>query len=171
MIFAYEEENPIIDKSCFIAHSAEVMGKVKLSKDSSVWYGAVLRGDVESIDIGSRTNLQDNVTVHVSKGFKTSIGDDVTVGHNAIVHGATVGDRVLIGMGAIILDGAIVENDVIIGAGALIPPGKIIPSNSLVIGSPGKVVRPLNNDELQSLLMSSKGYVSEAVKHKKIKRD
>ena len=95
----------------------------------------------------------------------------MTVGHNAIVHGATVGNRVLIGMGAIVLDGAVIEDDVIIGAGALIPPGKVIPSKSLVVGSPGKVIRTLNEDGLQSLLDSSENYVEEAQRHKKIERD
>lgn len=171
MIFEYENIMPDIHNSCFIAKSSDVMGKVTIGEDSSVWYGAVLRGDVEPIKIGNRSNVQDNATIHISKGFKTTIGDDVTIGHNAIVHGATIGNRVLIGMGAIVLDGAFIEDDVIIGAGALIPPGKVIASKSLVVGSPGKVIRTLNEEGLKSLLDSSKGYVNEAKRHKKIKRD
>ena len=168
MIIKYEDQLPTIDESCFVAESSSVIGKVSLGESSSVWYGTVLRGDVNTITIGQRTNVQDNATVHVANGFPTTIGDDVTIGHNAIVHGCTVGNRVLIGMGAIVLDGAIIEDDVIIGAGALIPPGKVIPSKSLVVGSPGKVVRTLNDEALESLLESAKIYVKEASKHKNI---
>lgn len=167
MIIQYENIEPNITEGCFIAPSADVIGKVTIGKDSSVWYGAVLRGDVESITIGERSNIQDNVTVHVAHGQKTVIGDDVTVGHNAIVHGCTIGNRVLVGMGAIVLDGAIIEDDVIIGAGALIPPGKVIPSKSLVVGSPGKIVRSLDDQTLESLKNSANIYVTEASLHNK----
>lgn len=169
MIIKYEHHTPVIDDTCFIASSSSVIGKVTLGDQSSVWYGTVLRGDVDTIKIGQRTNVQDNATIHVANGFPTTIGDDVTIGHNAIVHGCTIGDRVLIGMGAIVLDGAIIEDDVIIGAGALIPPGKVIPSKSLVVGSPGKVIRTLDDEALNGLLLSSKTYVEEASKHKNIK--
>lgn len=166
MIIKYDGEKPQISESCFIAHSSDVIGKVTLGDETSVWYGAVLRGDVESITIGERTNVQDNVTIHVASGHPTQIGDDVTIGHNAVVHGCTIGNRVLIGMGAIVLDGAIIEDDVIIGAGALIPPGKLIPSKSLVVGSPGKVVRSLDEQTLEGLLKSANIYVNEANMHK-----
>lgn len=166
MIYPYNKINPTIHESCFIAPSADVIGKVTIKADASVWYGAVLRGDVETIDIGERTNVQDNVTIHVASGFKTTIGDDVTIGHNAVVHGCTVGNRVLIGMGAIVLDGAVIEDDVIIGAGALIPPGKVIPSKSLVVGSPGKIIRTLDEASLEGLLKSANIYVTEASMHK-----
>ena len=169
MIIKYNNISPKIDETCFIAHSSDVIGKVEIGKESSVWYGAVLRGDMEPIVIGDRSNVQDNVTVHVANGMKTIIGDDVTIGHNAIVHGCTIGNRVLIGMGAIVLDGAVIEDDVIIGAGALIPPGKTIPSKSLVVGSPGKIVRVLKDEELQGLLESANIYVKEASLHKEIK--
>lgn len=171
MILTYKNHHPNIDDSCFIADSSDVIGKVEINDQSSVWYGAVIRGDMADITIGKRTNVQDNATIHVSSGFPTIIGDDVTIGHNAIVHGATLGNRVLIGMGSIILDGAVIEDDVVIGAGALIPPGKTIPSKSLVVGSPGKVIRNLDDEALQSLIKSAKTYVLEAADHKKIKRD
>ena len=167
MIIKYENHLPKIHETCFLAESSSVIGKVTMGQDSSVWYGAVLRGDVESIKIGERTNVQDNVTIHVASGYETVIGDDVTIGHNAVVHGCKVGNRVLIGMGAIVLDGAIIEDDVIIGAGALIPPGKVISSKSLVVGSPGKVVKTLGDEALQGLLDSAKVYVKEANSHKK----
>lgn len=167
MIYNYAKVEPHIDDSCFLAPSSDIIGKVTIGIDSSVWYGAVVRGDVASIEIGSRTNVQDNATIHVAKGHNTTIGDDVTIGHNAIVHGCTIGNRVLIGMGAIVLDGAVIEDDVMIGAGALIPPGKVIPSNSLVVGSPGKVIRTLDETALKSLVESAKSYVKEACRHKK----
>ena len=167
MIIKYEEISPKIAEGCFIAPSSDIIGKVTIGESSSVWYGAVLRGDVASITIGDRTNIQDNVTVHVANGHPTVLGDDVTVGHNAVVHGCTIGNRVLIGMGAIVLDGAIIEDDVIIGAGALIPPGKTIPSKSLVVGSPGKIVRSLDDQTLQSLISSANIYVTEASLHKR----
>ncbi len=166
MIRKFKEESPVLDDSCFIADSSDVIGKVTIGEDSSVWYGAVLRGDVNMITVGSRSNIQDNATVHVADDFKTVIGDDVTIGHNAIVHGCTIGSRVLIGMGAIVLDGAVIEDDVMIGAGALITPGKVIPSGSLVVGSPGKIVRSLRDDEVEALLDSSVKYVKVAKEHK-----
>lgn len=169
MILKYEGHEPKFNEENFIADSSSVIGKVTLGTDASVWYGAVIRGDVNTITIGDRTNVQDNVTIHVAKNFPTTIGHDVTIGHNAIVHGCTVGNRVLIGMGAIVLDGAVIEDDVIIGAGALITPGTHIPSNSLVVGSPGRVVKTLNDDAIQGLLESSEIYVNEAKSHKKIK--
>ena len=168
MILNYENNKPNIDKDCFISETSTVIGKVTLGSESSVWYGAVLRGDVNTITIGERTNVQDNATVHVAGQFSTTIGDDVTIGHNAIVHGCTIGNRVLVGMGAIVLDGAVIEDDVIIGAGALIPPGKVIPSKSLVVGSPGKVVKTINEEAVEGLLESARIYVKEASLHKKI---
>lgn len=169
MILQYDGVHPQYHETCFIAHSADVIGLVSIGENSSVWYGTVIRGDVNSITIGNRTNVQDNATIHVSSLYETVVGDDVTIGHNALVHACTIGNRVLIGMGAIVLDGAVIEDDVIIGAGALIPSGKVIPSNSLVIGSPGKIVRSLNDDDLSGLLHSSKNYVKEASRHKNIK--
>lgn len=169
MILKYEGISPKIGESCFIAHSADIIGKVLIGNESSVWYGAVVRGDIESVTIGDRSNVQDNATIHVASGNKTTIGDDVTIGHNAIVHGCTIGNRVLIGMGSIILDGSVIEDDVIIGAGALVSSGKIITSRSLVVGSPGKIVRSLKDEELDGLLHSARIYTEEASLHKKIK--
>ncbi|MBN2796683.1 MAG: gamma carbonic anhydrase family protein [Clostridia bacterium] len=167
MILSYRSHEPKIHDSCFVAPSSDIIGKVTMKEDASIWYGAVIRGDVATIEIGERTNVQDNVTIHVANGYPTLIGNDVTIGHNAVVHGCTIGNRVLIGMGAIVLDGAVIEDDVIIGAGALIPPGKVIPSKSLVVGSPGKVVRNLDEEALEGLLKSANIYVTEASLHKK----
>lgn len=166
MIMTHRENTPVYDDSNFIADNATVIGKVELKTDANVWFGAVIRGDVERIEIGSRSNIQDNCVVHTSKGFPTTIGEDVTVGHGAIVHGCTVGSRVLVGMGAVILDGAVVGDDCMIGAGTLIPPGKVIPPNSLVVGSPGKVVRELNQADRDSLVASASRYVAYSKEYK-----
>jgi len=131
-----------------------------LGKNVNIWYGAILRGDVNYIEVGENTNIQDNCVVHVDSKFPTIIGKNVTIGHGAIVHGCTISDNVLIGMGSIILDGAYIEENVIIGAGALVPPGKRIPKNSLVVGSPGKVVRQLSDEEIEKLQISANNYVN-----------
>lgn len=166
MVLTHKGETPLIHETSFVAENATLIGKVQLAEDTGVWFGAVIRGDVEQIKIGRGTNIQDNTVVHTSKGYPTTLGEEVTVGHGAIVHGCTIGDRVLVGMGAIILDGAIVESDCMIGAGALIPPGKTIPSKSLVVGSPGKVVRQLTDEELESLKASAKRYIAYSKEYK-----
>lgn len=166
MIKEYENIKPQIHAENFIAENASIIGRVETDENVNIWFGVVVRGDVNYIKIGKNTNIQDNAVVHVSDLYPCIIGQDVTVGHSAIVHGCTIKDNVLIGMGAIILDGAVVEENVIIGAGALIPPGKIIPKNSLVVGSPGKVVRELNNNEVESLKESSRKYVTLSKKYK-----
>ncbi len=164
MIRKYKEYMPKVHDSCFIADSAEIIGKVTLKENVNIWFNAVLRGDVNTIDVGANTNIQDNCVVHVngSVPIPTIIGENCTIGHSAIIHACTIGNNVLIGMGAIILDGAVIEDNVIIGAGALIPPGKKIPKNSLVVGSPGKVVRQLSEKEVKELEESAEHYVSLA---------
>ncbi len=166
MLIPFKDNLPQVNDSNFIAETASVIGRITLGEDANIWFGAVLRGDVEPISIGARTNVQDNAVVHASSGFKTVIGSDVTIGHNAIVHACTIGDKVLVGMGAIILDGAIIGEETIIGAGALIPPGKIIPPRSMVMGSPGKVVRTLSDSEVAGLKASARQYVSYAQEYK-----
>ncbi len=166
MHIPYKGIMPTSGPSNFIAESAQVIGSTTLEEDASIWFGAVVRGDVEPIHIGKRTNIQDNAVVHCSKGFNTIIGDDVTIGHGAIVHGCHIGCRVLIGMGAILLDGVKVGDDCIVGAGSLIAPGKEIPSRSLVVGSPAKVVRSLTEEEMASLKASAKHYVTYASEYK-----
>lgn len=165
MILPYEGVRPSIDASCFIAESAEVIGKVTIGKESSVWYGCVLRGDENYIRIGTHTNIQDGTIIHISHDHETSIGDYVTVGHKSIVHACKVGNNVLVGMGAIVLDGAIIEDNVLIGAGAIVTPGKKIPSGTLVLGAPAKVVRNLTAEEIEGLKQSAIDYVSFAKKH------
>lgn len=162
MIVEYNEHKPEIHESCFIAENATVIGKVKINKNSSIWFGTVLRGDSDCITIGENTNIQDNCIIHVNNGEPTTIGDNVTVGHGAIIHACTVGDNVLIGMGAIVLDGAEIGDNVIIGAGALVPPNKKIPSNSMVMGMPAKVVRELTEEDIAAVSSTTQHYVELA---------
>jgi gamma-carbonic anhydrase len=139
--------SPTIHPSAFVAASADVIGRVTLGEETSVWYHATLRGDINEIVIGAHSNVQDNVVIHLADDFGCYVGKWVTVGHSAILHACTVCDEVLIGMGAIVLDGAVIGSRSIIGAGSLITGGTVIPPGSLVLGSPGKVVRPLTADE------------------------
>lgn len=151
---------PKIHPSAFIAPGAAVMGNVTLGEESSVWYHAAMRGDINRIVIGPRSNVQDGAVLHVADEYHTQLGELVTVGHKAIVHACTVEDEVLIGMGAIILDGARIGARSIIGAGALVTGGKEIPPGSLVIGSPAKVVRTLSLEEQASIKVWAERYVT-----------
>lgn len=146
----------------YIAEGARIVGDVEIGENSSVWYNAVIRGDSNPIVIGENTNVQDNAVLHVSHSHALSIGDNVTIGHGAIVHGCTIGNNVLIGMGAIILDGAVVEDNCMIGAGALVTQNKVIPSGSLCFGNPAKVVRQITEEEKDSILENANEYVNEA---------
>lgn len=159
---------PKVDDSCFVADSADVIGKVILEPGANIWYNTVIRGDLELIHIGENTNIQDLCMIHTSHHFPTHIGSNVTVGHRAICHGCTIEDNVLIGMGSIILDGAYIESNVMIGAGSLVPPNKRIPSGSLVMGSPAKVVRTLTDVEIEQIKQSSVHYVALS-QHYKLK--
>jgi carbonic anhydrase/acetyltransferase-like protein (isoleucine patch superfamily) len=160
MLRPYRGRLPVVHASAFVDASAQVIGDVEIGEDSSLWMQVVVRGDVNTIRIGRRTNLQDGVIVHVMHDtHPTVIGDDVTVGHGAIVHGATVGHRVLVGMGAILLNGARIGEDTIIAAGSLVTEGSVIPSGSLVMGSPAKVRRMLSAEERASILDYAANYV------------
>ncbi|MCD9499895.1 gamma carbonic anhydrase family protein [Photobacterium carnosum] len=162
----YQNHTPQLADNVYIDTTAVVIGKVNIGTDSSLWPLVVARGDVNHIHIGQRSNIQDGSILHVSRvsttnpdGYPLIIGNDVTVGHKAILHGCKIEDRVLIGMGTIILDGAIIEHDVIIGAGSLVPPKKQLCSGFLYIGSPVKQIRPLTAVELMSLTQSAINYV------------
>jgi len=163
----FRGQSPRVDPSCFVDDSAQVIGDVELGEDSSVWFNTVIRGDVNSIRIGKRTNIQDLTMVHVtSKQHPTTIGDDVTVGHHVVLHGCTIGNRVLVGMGSVVMDGVEVGDDAIIGAGALVTPGTKIPPGSLAVGSPARVKRPITDEERAFLLESAKHYVHYAAEHR-----
>lgn len=144
----------------WIAPNATLIGKVRLADDASVWFGAVLRGDNEPIVVGARSNIQDLTMIHTDPGFPATIGTDCTIGHRAILHGCTIGDNSLIGMGAIVLNGATVGRNCLIGAGALIPEGRSIPPNSLALGAPAKVVRKLDEAEVARLGLAAAHYVN-----------
>jgi len=160
MLRQYKGVAPRVHSSAYVDDSAQVIGDVEIGEESSVWMNAVVRGDVHRIRIGTRSNIQDGTVVHVMNGtHPTSIGSDVTIGHAAVVHGCTIADRVLIGMGAILLNGASVGADSIVAAGSLITEGTSIPARSLVMGSPGRVKRALTDDEVASILQYSERYV------------
>ncbi len=153
---------PRIHRTAFVVANATVIGDVTLEENSSVWYGAVLRGDINRIVIGARTNIQDGVIVHLADDFPVLIGEMVTVGHGAIVHACTIGDEVLVGMGATILDGAEIGARSIIGANTLVTPGMKIPEGSMVLGSPGKITRLLSRTEQEGIKRWALKYVETA---------
>ena len=158
MLIEYAGTRPDVAADAFIAETATVIGNVVLGAGSSVWFGAVLRGDNDRISIGERTNVQDNCTIHVDPGFPVRVGAGLTIGHGAIVHGCTVEENCLIGMGATVLNGARIGRDSLVGAGALVTEGKQIPPGSLVVGVPAKVLRPLTPEEIEGLRRSAQGY-------------
>ena len=165
MIHQFDGQIPNIHKNTFIASSADVIGNVSIGEYSSIWFGAVLRGDMNSMSIGSYTNVQDNCTIHNDNDFPASIGDYVTIGHNAVVHGCKISNYTLIGMGSTILNGAEIGEYTIIGAGSLVTQGKKIPTGVLCMGVPAKVIRELTQDEKQSLKESAQHYVKLSMKY------
>ncbi len=162
-LYSHKGVSPRLGNSVYLAPNASVIGDVTIGDDSSIWFGAVLRGDVFPIRIGARTNIQDNAVVHVTGGkAATTIGDDVTVGHLALIHGCTIGNRCLIGMGSIVLDGAIVEDECFIAAGALVPPGMRVARRSLMVGRPAKLARTLTDADLEDIRNAGELYMQYA---------
>lgn len=160
MIYEFLKRKPQFDDSVFVAPSADIIGDVKLGPESSVWFNTTIRGDVNYIRIGNRSNIQDNACIHVmNQTGPTIIGDDVTIGHNAMIHGCTIQNRVLIGIHATILDEAVISSNTIIAAGTLVPPGKKLESGCLYMGSPAKKIRELTDEEIKSIKQSSTNYV------------
>lgn len=159
---SYLDFVPKIHPTAFLASSADVIGRVTMEEESSAWYHTTLRGDINEIVIGPRSNIQDNVVVHLADNYGCYVGELVTVGHSAIIHACTIKDEVLIGMGSIILDGAVIGERSIIGAGALVTGGTVIPPGSLVLGSPGKVVRTLSLDEQANVKSWAEKYVRQS---------
>jgi carbonic anhydrase/acetyltransferase-like protein (isoleucine patch superfamily) len=163
MIRVFQGIKPTVPKSCFVDETAVVIGDVVLGEECSIWFHAVVRGDVYYIRIGNRTNVQDLCMLHVTHDTHPLIvGSDVTLGHHVVLHGCTIKDRVLVGMGSIIMDGAQIGEDSVIGAGALVTEGTVIPSKSLVLGSPAKVKRPVTEKELAWIKKSGENYVKYA---------
>jgi carbonic anhydrase/acetyltransferase-like protein (isoleucine patch superfamily) len=162
-LFALDGIAPTVPAGfCFIADSAEIIGNVELGDDVGIWFGAVIRGDNERIRIGARTNIQDLCVLHSDPGSPLTVGENCTIGHRAILHGCSIGDGTLVGMGATILNGASIGKNCLIGAGALVTEGKAFPDGSLVVGAPGKVARALTEDDIARLGRSAAHYVANA---------
>ncbi len=163
---------PEVADSAWVAPGAYVVGDVHLGGESSVWYGAVLRGDTEPIRIGARTNIQDGCVLHADPGYPAIVGEDCVVGHKAIVHGCEIGDRCLVGMGAIILNGARIGEGSIVAAGALVPEGKEFPPGSLIVGVPAKPVKEVTEEQTEDIARGVRTYVERAAAHRKsLQRD
>lgn len=161
-IISYAGRSPTIHPSAFIAEGVQLIGDVRLAKDSSVWYNSVLRGDINLVEVGERTNIQDCSVLHVTNEFPCRIGSDVTVGHRAIVHGCSIGDSCLIGMGSVILDNAKVGSHSLVAAGAVVLQNFVVPEGMLVAGVPAKIIRPLTDNEKEQIKKSALHYVEYA---------
>lgn len=167
LIRSYKDKHPVIDPTCFIAENAVIAGDVVIGVDSNIWYGVIMRGDVNNIVIGARTNIQDGTVIHVSSfGHNTVIGDDVTVGHMALLHACHIGNGGFVGMQACVMDGAVVESEAMVAAGALVTPGKVIPSRQLWGGRPARYMRDLTADDIKHMQWSSRHYVEMSKKYK-----
>lgn len=165
-IYQLDEHQPDIADSAWVADSARVIGKVVLEDDASVWFNAVLRGDTEELRVGRGSNIQDATVVHADLGFPVRIGEDVTVGHQVMLHGCTIGDGSLIGIQSVVLNGARIGRNCLVGAGSLVTEGKEFPDGSLIMGSPAKVVRELTPEQIAGLKRSAQHYVNNANRFK-----
>ena len=161
-LYALNEKSPCVDDSAWIAPDANIIGNVILGKNTSVWFCTTLRGDNELIDIGAGSNIQESTVMHTDIGYPLTIGENCTIGHKVMLHGCKIGNNSLIGMGAIVLNGATIGDNCLIGAGALITENKVIPDGSLVMGSPGKIVRQLDAEAIQRLRNSALNYQENA---------
>lgn len=165
-IYTLGDRQPIFGQDAWVAPSATVIGDVRLGDQASIWWNAVVRGDTDTIAIGAGSNIQDGSVLHVDAGVPLTIGANVTVGHLVMLHGCTIGDESLIGIKSVILNKAVIGRHCIIGANSLIPEGKVIPERSLVMGSPGKIVRQLSDEEVARLLLAAQGYVENARRYR-----
>lgn len=160
------EDAPDLAPDAWVAPGADVIGRVRLAAQSSVWFGAVLRGDNEPIAVGVRSNVQDGAVLHTDPGFPLAIAEEVTVGHQAMLHGCTIGAGSLIGVQAVVMNGAVIGRECLVGAGALVTEGKAFPDRSLIIGAPAKAVRTLSDDEVANLYRAADVYVNRAVRYR-----
>ena len=165
-LYQLDDFQPAIAATAWVADSAQVIGNVTLGDHSSVWFGVVIRGDTSTISVGKGSNVQDNSVLHADHGMPLVIGEGVTVGHQVMLHGCTVGNNCLIGIGAIVLNGAKIGNNCLVGAGALVTEGKEFPDGSMIIGSPAKAVRMLSPEQMQGLKMSAESYITNARRYK-----
>lgn len=159
MLHAYLGHKPTLGARVFVAGSADVIGQVILGDDASVFFQCVLRGDIHSIVVGARSNIQDHTTMHLASDLGVTIGEDVSIGHGCTIHACTLGNRILVGMGAIVMDGCVVGDDSLIAAGSLLPKGKVYPAGSLILGNPAKVLRALSDEEKASITALALKYV------------
>lgn len=170
MIYEYRGKAPRLGRDAYVAPGAVLLGEVELGEGASVWFGAVLRADNAPIRVGPRSNIQDNCVVHVDEGLPVTLGSDCVVGHAAVLHGCTLGDRVLVGIGARVLDGAVVEDDVVIGAGALVPERARLVSGQVYMGVPARLVRALRDDERERIAQGALHYVEKASLYRQARR-
>jgi carbonic anhydrase/acetyltransferase-like protein (isoleucine patch superfamily) len=167
-IYTLGDRKPVLGRDAWIANNATVIGDVRLGDETSIWWNAVLRADNDTISIGAGSNIQDGSVLHVDDGVPLTLGANVTVGHMVMLHGCTIGEQSLIGIKSVILNRAVIGRHCIIGANSLIPEGKVIPERSLVMGSPGKVVRELSDEEVARLLLAAQGYVANARRYREL---
>ncbi len=165
-VYKLDDNTPEIPASAWVAETADVIGAVVLGEDASVWFGTVVRGDTETIRIGRASNIQDNSVLHADHGMPLTIGDGVTVGHQVMLHGCTIGDGSLIGIGAIVLNGARIGKNCLVGAGSLVTEGKQFPDGSMIMGTPAKLIRELTPEQIQGLAKSAQNYVENARRYK-----
>ncbi|HRC37410.1 MAG: gamma carbonic anhydrase family protein [Rubrivivax sp.] len=166
-IYQLGDDAPRIAATAWVADNAQVIGRVELADDASVWYGAVLRGDNDRITVGARSNVQDGSVLHADAGFPLTLGADVTVGHQAMLHGCTVGDGSLIGIQAVVLNGATIGRRCLVGAGAVVTEGKEFPDGSLILGAPAKAVRSITPEQVERLRFGALHYVENAERHRR----
>lgn len=164
-IYQYGEQVPVIDESVYVAETADVIGRVTLKRDASVWYQAVLRGDTENLEVGEGSNIQDGAVLHADPGFPLKVGRDVTVGHQAMLHGCTIGDGSLVGIQAVILNGAVIGENCLVAAGAVVKENAEFPAGSLIVGAPARVVRTLSEEQIAGLARNAAGYVERGRLH------
>ncbi|MBT9475681.1 gamma carbonic anhydrase family protein [Polaromonas sp.] len=165
-IYQLDDLIPTLHPSAWVADSAQVMGNVTLAEDSSVWFGVVIRGDMDAITVGKGSNIQDSSVLHTDQGVPLTIGENVTVGHQVMLHGCTIGDGSLIGIQAVILNGAKIGKNCLVGAGSLVTEGKEFPDGSMIFGSPAKAVRQLSEEQIEGLKMSAQRYINNARRYK-----
>jgi carbonic anhydrase/acetyltransferase-like protein (isoleucine patch superfamily) len=167
-IYSYNDNAPVVHDSAYVADNATVIGRVTLGENASVWSNATLRGDNEPIEIGAGTNVQEGAVLHNDPGFPLKVGIGVTIGHQAMLHGCTIGDNTLIGIQAIVMNGAVIGRNCLVGAGAVITEGKVFPDNSLIVGAPAKVIREISADTAANFEANARDYVERAQRYKKL---
>lgn len=164
-IYQYGDDRPEIGDDVYVAETADVIGRVTLKRNASIWYQAVLRGDTDHIEVGEGSNIQDGAVMHADPGYPLTVGTGVTVGHQAMLHGCTIGDGSLVGIQALILNGAVIGNNCLVAAGAVVKEGASFPDNSLIVGAPARVVRTLSDEQVAGLARNAAGYVERGRLH------